>query len=918
METNSQKILTPNVFITNDYGAVRKFLTNKDYLDMNSLPNNDGKSFLISGKNNKYLQSLEMSYNFDSSEKMKLVLEFIDTDGNFEQEFFMTRINSIKSLTTRRLQEERLRKTSNLESNLVDLNNYATQQARIFIAFGVGSDLRNWSDIHVFNLVKTNLDLSNGLRKFTFTFYPSNNGLFRPKLTLNLNSPNPQREFLFTENIDGFYAYAPTSEDDTFERVVYKLMKSYISILTATPQENIIGVLPAFVPFKNFGNLFYQSTPSELRGDISIVELIKRGFGSEILDVFASLGIEYTSTSKAVNNFVTQSVTKRGMTKNVDIQTSQLEANTSNSLKDLPCYCIKSSVRDKSTKSELFPSIPDAYEPLNKINETIKSYLNTVDNLIVFEETNAKILDFFKDNGLIKNSSEKCIVFGFEQMINEYLYRNYMPLEEVSNFQQLATNILGNFKPTLQIMEGKEKEKTNNSNYGFNFINTISKKKTSSNFFEKTSLDELAIDELSSEFVKQFSTQQNSGFNLFEFFDIPIFTNNLKNSNVLDLQLTNSELYINAVTLSIRDNFSKFYLSQIQKNWDIVNIDNVSTSSIFDTYYKFVKSLQNGNLTNKNFFNKLQQIIAQQFLLAEDQKINLQEAIDNKNLFDVLGDITVKPTQVVGKKIRTDRGFIGDPGERAARAGEALVGLDKLNEYETLDAAKLRLKNKLNYFYSESEVKEILKDAKEILKGFERLIVKNGGDVNIEKYLLAQAVRITTEGENSPRELITVRDKETKALKVIRYKDSLAKEERLFEMANVLLSMFNVQFPNEDGTKFELDKVTGLIFSPKNFGLSQELIAAELFKYLNQHGWKINLKTLPFFHLSSFRTMTYKPCFLFSKKILMQNSRNELVSNNLDFFSGMYNIAAFKHVITTTECYSQFMLQKSLGTDYNS
>jgi hypothetical protein len=64
---------------------------------------------------------------------------------------------------------------------------------------------------------------------------------------------------------------------------------------------------------------------------------------------------------------------------------------------------------------------------------------------------------------------------------------------------------------------------------------------------------------------------------------------------------------------------------------------------------------------------------------------------------------------------------------------------------------------------------------------------------------------------------------------------------------------------------------------------------------------------LPFFYLSNYRVIS-QPAFFYSKKLNISNY-NDL--NIFDFFSGDYRIMGFKHVISTRECYSEFLLNKA-------
>ena len=79
---------------------------------------------------------------------------------------------------------------------------------------------------------------------------------------------------------------------------------------------------------------------------------------------------------------------------------------------------------------------------------------------------------------------------------------------------------------------------------------------------------------------------------------------------------------------------------------------------------------------------------------------------------------------------------------------------------------------------------------------------------------------------------------------------------------------------------------------------------------------QVSIKTLPFFYLSNYRVIG-QPSLLYSKKVNISNYVNQSI---FDFFSGNYTILGFKHVITTKECYSEFILTKSqaLGGEVKS
>jgi len=96
---------------------------------------------------------------------------------------------------------------------------------------------------------------------------------------------------------------------------------------------------------------------------------------------------------------------------------------------------------------------------------------------------------------------------------------------------------------------------------------------------------------------------------------------------------------------------------------------------------------------------------------------------------------------------------------------------------------------------------------------------------------------------------------------------------------------------------------------------SEEFRRAAIFKRLYTIGSpNIQIKTLPYFNLSDFRTVANKYAILISKKTVGQITPNnpnlkDLV-NQLDFFSGVYNIVGFKHTINPDGMYSEFRLLK--------
>lgn len=941
------KILTPNVFITNSEIVAKEFFSGGTYKNMEDLPDVPN-ALVISGKTNKYLQSLEYSINFDSENNPSLTLEFLDTDGNFEQNMFMHLVNVGKTALQQVFKDD-ARKASDAsftskglkitdsgrigvnESDLVDIANYANNYNRIFVAFGTDNVLSNWSDIMSFVLNKTNINVSNGLRKYTFKYFASNESIFRPKLKFNFENPNPSREFLYLDNVDRILVTIPINyEVDSIENIIYRLVKKYLSIITRTPVQNIIGIIPNL----NSGESYFNSIkPFKFKSQSK--SLSPEIFGIKQENEFKAYDL-ITNRMKPPSAGIRPSAAAPEAQKTQNSNTQVLDVYT------LAC--------EKPTgTSDLHPGFPNFYDSLNKIDKGIKSILNTVDNFVIFQENNVKLLNFWKSKGLIgdnSNTIEKCIIFGPEQMISEYLYRNYIPASDKTavTFEDYLNILTNEFKPTLPIYEGAEYSydplyskngnvETNvakillDSKYGYDLVNTMSKRKSSSNFYEQLNIDELSLNNENNNFVDFFKTRGG----LLELFEIPIFLNNFTNSNILNIEFTNSELYLHGLKFAIDSNFNKAYLASLANNVNKVNINGLNLKSVFDEYEKILKDI---NLDK----DLLKNILKQQFYLGKTQNIELNidqynitgggvksiglttgiqyepKNLSKPNLFTQLRNIKPKLKRRASGLTGSVNDFMESTvGATVDFAGEiGLVTDPKILGLETKQEMEERLSKELGFkFIDEATVDRVLRSFESnIGLRFDNLVFKYQGNINLDSILLAYAAS-KIDGAAKQRGI------DPEKLKGIDGDISaegtgleLTQQEAYFNLANTLFTLFDIK------TLDSKDKAEGLVFKPKNLGLSQENIAAELWKSLNSQQIKLSIKTLPFFHLSTFRLVNFKPCFVFSKQVTPININSKTNSTSLDFFTGVYNIAAIKHVINTRECYSQFMLIKSIGNAY--
>lgn len=883
--------LIPTIYITNNYLKIREFFLNGRYPNLQNLKD-DESSLLITPETNRYIESFEVSFNSEKSEKDILVLQVVDTDGKFEEKLIGFNLNTAKKKVLDKYSETRnqaLITNSKLNINAFQttIANFAVRQSTIYVAFGTGNDFKDWSDPKVFRLVNAKVDISNnGLRRYTLEFAPSIYSIFRPKLLFNLELPNPESEFLFTksiENVVGRYATDKKNDKETFSEILYHLIKDYIMSITGIPRGNIIGILPDVgVSVSQYGEGIDPN-----KGEYSLTQ-----------KEMGAAGVTFASSRSIPVNWTNNLKAPVGRS-----QLSPLSAEQE-ALAKLPetwFYYIEATPLDKT---ELNPKFPDFYQPLNKINLYIKSKIKTVDNLVLMEENDCKILNFFYQKKLIEDPTQKCIIFGMDRMIHSWLYRDLAPSEETASIDQILNSITNTgTSPEPHLMKPsstqaipadpnadyKEYPILTNKTYAKDFLEYISRFRTNSNFSENLELDELAVDAKSKQFYDSFKSETSK---LFKLLTIPIFTNNLKNSNVLDIQLLNNENYLAGLNIAVRDNFSRFFLSNINKNLDLLKLG----ISDLESVRQKTEEVLNDVFNDPQVLNLLQDA-ATEFL-----KLRYPELANTGISWPLT--VTVFERYELFKKIVLEQLISTFSQKDVPQVVGTIIGYP----YYPTNRFKDYFSKNREFFIKLISNPKIQK----IFTGYDDLIIKNKGNIDLDAVFISYAkielgyqafdlpglIRLgqkaVRSGVNDPFDPEGSWATEEPTQELAKNRAKLA---TLYQYSLIISSLFKKQ-PNDRG---------GVNFVPRVFGVGEDEIMADLFDALNKFSWKVSIKTLPFFYLSNQRLMAFKPCFLFSKKL---NVVGDSKQNELDFFSGMYNIISFKHVINTKEAYSEFILIK--------
>ena len=241
--------LIPSIYITNDYRNIYEYFLNQKSPNLQNLKD-DNSSLFITPQNNRYLESFEISYNLDKADRDSLTLVVIDTDGQFEKKLIGFQLAAEKKAIEENLAEARRKLISGsklqINAELNKLVSFSVRQSQIYVAFGAGKDFTEWSEPKVFRLTDSSIDISNNnIRRYTLKFAPSYYSIFRPKLIFNLEKPNPESEFFYTNQMENVIGSVKISKTyDTLSKIIYGLIKDYLISITGVNPSNIIGIIP--------------------------------------------------------------------------------------------------------------------------------------------------------------------------------------------------------------------------------------------------------------------------------------------------------------------------------------------------------------------------------------------------------------------------------------------------------------------------------------------------------------------------------------------------------------------------------------------------------------------------------------------------------------------------------------------------
>ena len=896
----------------------------------------------------------------------------------FNETFYQRQMNNAvkKYVEDVKKPKDRAVKFSDFQLYVSDL---LDSQIRIYVAYGIGDDLQTWTDPIVCTLVGANIDVSpNGVRNYTYKFIPEINNFFRPELKKDDNNPNEDVNYDFgAVSVETSYKIKTPDAKDVRGNI-YKLLKGFCGKACNINEDNVIVVLPDFnssisnsdAPVSGEFSSIYRNSDSEVQvlsrpvnslnfNNMDDIKFFYSGLFKHVRSIYSKSRIYSKTTFMGIRKYVTKqdviTQLQADLTKSKEqLQSLNRDINNYQNINKLPTSELMSLSKQKSQleqenikleeviQDKLRQGIPgdslqdDFYKKINNNKEikriedkisTIRktnledrykkrseennkfkklsskllllkdnNQLNDSDtyseygygfspdewhleiraegditndpNKIPFPnwrktindvfkgiatiynqgesyitpqvsfETNLRWLKFFKDVGLITDPTKPCLIVGDRQMVLDYIYCNQIPLTDIQNSK---CNFPLNINDPLQIAH-------NVYGYKSKVIDLVNRKRNSSSFGEKLYLDELQLDR-NNPLIKDTNLTLDD---ITKKYDIPIFVNNFKNSNVISYSLKNTENYISSLKYAVRSNRLKYLYSELSKDEQRLKVLFESAGITDPNPIKLATELFTD--TVKSLPKEIQDIKFNQI----DKKFNeFKENFYDKTPGNRSRDEATKYFEYSrsGPVAKFITNLYGDTGSIAPTK---FYGLGT------------------NQFYSDPLI-----------------LTQNSQNVSYLN-LAIQKVLYSKSREYDPRRNAVVQNP-TGPLGKIDYNNLAAIAEFI-----ILLNA-----TNEINGGNTVTFIPGLTMPNRNFILSR------IHEYNVKFSLNLTIKTLPFFNLTDARTMN-KPCIFYSKRVSLMGVDPVDV---MDFFTGEYRIVGFRHVITTSECYSEFSLSKYLTAD---
>jgi hypothetical protein len=857
MPSTLNPIFTPNVVITRNYESMRKFMSGRSLQDIKSKDLEDTLMFV--GEQNKYIYGLEHSHNFGQSDLL-ITLKILDVDGNFESSIFSDNFLN-KTISTK------LEKffADNLPAK--DFNNYMQTYAhgniRVYISYGIGDDLSNWADPKCCTLVEASIDVaSNGVRNYVYKFQPIPNAFF--SLIPEKDNSDPNSNDIF--NIP--FASMEISEDifvttpNEVSKNLKDVMTGFAAKAVSTPKGNVIICIPDID--KLYLNLVNEDQTRNPLGTVVFGDLT-----DYYAKIFKSVSFNYTPT-----NIPTQ----QSRLSNVDISIEK-EAEDR---QDYEKFVSDQNSRNSKEKLESQKRIQEINSQLNYIENLPLSERESYSNEI--DELNSELELIETRLNLLNNSEGNDAPYSKKLVMRSSIDKNNKDPQGRS-VPDTRQSIIEVFDGINMFFEGSVKP-------SMSFETNIKWLKVFKKFnlIENEEIPCLIIGDrglilhylYGGRFIQE---ADDIGYKFNELDDLKITEKDEYKNFVLSVFEKNKigssfgeSLFLDDLSLGNED--TRKALSEIERKAQIkskpIFINNFRNSNVLS--FSLKNSENYGTVINQTVRDgRLKYLYSK---LSDDQKnrLLLSAGLDPEKIKEFKKLNPLISSKKIYEKALQDLASLQIDFESKLTSEDIVTAelIGSENKNTRIQAKKIFDRN------------EIFRQVSKIFGFYDKEKAQNEFAYNKTNELMKGLV-------------INQSSKEEISLVELNIRFLINQTYKLQPADLSLLSKLIILFNRVDN---ETD--SALLLTPGLYTPGESSILARAYEYSKRLAVEISIKTLPFFYLSNFDTM--------SKKCVFLSKRNSVIGttpvDTFDFFSGEYMITGFRHIISTSECYSEFLLNK--------
>lgn len=417
----------------------------------------DKKTLIYSTDNSKNIISLTHSTVEDNESKGNyrglITVELIDPDLKFEEDFVRMNISEVfvdfLLETLKYVQPEQDSSFRNYISDTVASGNVTTD--KFYIAYGNSDNLETWAGPFVCQFSDAQVRYSgDSARKLILYFIavkapmPCSLSIFDENLPLTLYRTNyyvAESKLLSSIDVNTF----------DFSELVYSLYEGYLR-KAYSDQANVIVLLPEIKAF--FLN--------QIKGiiDKNIISAKDRIItrGPYLLEAAAK-----AATGRSIPpdpNLTVNNLDKLSMQRNAIAEILSefgIELVQADPLAVSDIRRLTSAVKEQRAEHVPKPLTSNIYASL-RVNLSDKlwvQYYRPIKNLrdllarfgfetVFFEESNIKIINAWKEAGLIQDSTKSVVILGDYNLVNDYLYGNAQVTDKNFSITELTSRIVAN------------------------------------------------------------------------------------------------------------------------------------------------------------------------------------------------------------------------------------------------------------------------------------------------------------------------------------------------------------------------------------------------------------------------------------------------------------------------------------------